>query len=212
VRVKTKDQLMAALAERTGLERRECTAVYDALVALVETHITDGVSLPGLCRFRLVDRAARYRRNPHTGQRFLIKPHKALTVRVPRAVRARLAPLPTDCRVPAPESEPAAPTAPAMAAQPTVEWVIFACRACGAQLEASQDLRGRQAVCPACHTAVTVPLAPPAPAVESALGPATPGADTSEASSTTMRIELPDLLDTRPLRPRKFVVPRYRSP
>ena len=210
--MKTKIQLVTALAERTGLARRDCAAVYDALVALVAAHVAAGVSLPGLCRFRLVDRAACYRRDPRTGQRFLVKAHKALAVRVPRAVRARLAPLPPDCRVPATEETPAAPTAPTVEAQPAVEWVTFACRACGSQLEASQDLRGRQAVCPACRGAVIVPLATPSPAVAPAPGPATPGADTREVSSTTMRIELPALPDARPLRPRKFVVPRYRSP
>jgi DNA-binding protein HU-beta len=216
--LKTKAQLIAALAERTGLTRRDCARAYDALVALVETHAAEGVNLPGLCRFRIVDRKARTVRDPRTGQRFLVKAHKAVTVRVPKAVRLRLAPLPPDCRVPAPE--PAAPPpppapAPALAAAPTV-WVTFACRACGTGLEASADMRGQRAICPACKAAVLVPLAtePVAPAATPSPVPPTPGAPAPEPHdlrSTTMRIELPDLGGAPGARPRKFVVPRYRG-
>jgi DNA-binding protein HU-beta len=203
--LKTRAQLIAALAEQTGLPRDECARAYDALVALVEAHAAEGISLPGLCRFRIVDRAARFRRDPRSGQRFLIKAHKALTVRVSRAARARLSPLPPDCRVPAPAPEGA----------PAVEWVTFACGACGATLEASADMRGRRAVCPACHTGVAVPPAAEVPATDSAAPSAAPtpaAAEACDQRSTTMRIELPDVQELRPLRPRRFVVPRHQGP
>ena len=200
--LKTKAQLIAALAERTGLTRRECARAYDALVALVGADAAEGVNLPGLCRFRIVDRAARYTRDPRSGQRFLMKAHKALTVRVSRAARARLAPLPPDCRVPAPEGAAAA------------GWVTFACTACGAPLEASTDMRGQRAACPACSAGVTVPLAAETSAASIAAPPTAraPAAEARDLRSTTMRIELPNLPEPGHLRPRKLVVPRHRSP
>jgi len=215
--LKTNAQLIAALAEQTGMAKRDCARAYEALVALVETHAAEGVNLPGLCRFRIVERAARTMRDPRTGQRFLVRAHKALTVRVPRTVRARLAPLPPDCRVPAPEAPPAPAPVPPRAPAPAPEWVTFPCRACGTGLEASADMRGQRAVCPACKAAVTVPLAAETPAPFVAAPPAgsAPSAAAPEAHdlrSTTMRIELPDLADPHHLRPRKFVVPRPRGP
>ena len=197
--LKTKAQLVRAMAEGSGLTRSECGRAYNALVALIYSHAAEGASLPGLCRFRVVERAERRVRNPRSGQKFLLKAHKALVVKLSKTARSRIAPLPPDCRVPVTEEAPAA------------QWIVFGCRACGTQLEASADMRGREAVCPGCGAAVTVPLS----AEPSAAGPvspatAAPTATMRDLRAATIRIELPEVQTSPNLRPRKFAIPRRR--
>lgn len=91
----TKAKLIAAIAEETGLSRREVLAVFDSLTGLMHRHLkkrgAGEFTLPGLAKFKVsVRKATRARkmRNPATGEEMVVaaKPARRM-VRI-RALKA----------------------------------------------------------------------------------------------------------------------------
>lgn len=86
----TKAQLLSALAEETGLSKRDVTTVLEGLRDLMYRHLKPrgaGVfTLPGLAKFRVVKKKATKERkgvNPRTGEEITIAAKPASrTVRV----------------------------------------------------------------------------------------------------------------------------------
>ena len=83
----SKSQILAALAERTGLARKQVSQVLDELALLIERHIkprgAGEFKLPGLLKIRTVrKKATRARKgiNPFTGEEIMIKAKPARTV------------------------------------------------------------------------------------------------------------------------------------
>jgi DNA-binding protein HU-beta len=66
----TRTQVIEALAERTGTEKKEAKQFLEALTALVEDEMRNGgeVPLKGLGKFKVQNRKARVGRNPLTGE------------------------------------------------------------------------------------------------------------------------------------------------
>jgi DNA-binding protein HU-beta len=66
----TRTQVIEALAERTGTEKKEAKQFLEALTALVENEMRNGgeVPLKGLGKFKVQNRKARVGRNPLTGE------------------------------------------------------------------------------------------------------------------------------------------------
>lgn len=66
----TKSQLVAALAESSGLDKAAANRALDALADIVTREVASGgaVSLPGLGKFACRDRPEREVRNPSTGE------------------------------------------------------------------------------------------------------------------------------------------------
>ena len=86
----TKTQIYNEIAENTELSRKQVSAVFDELEALIERHIKKRAvgefTLPGLLKIRSVKRPATKRRlgrNPATGEEIWIGPK-------PASIRARL--------------------------------------------------------------------------------------------------------------------------
>ena len=66
----TKAELVAAMAERTGLNRTQAKDALEAFIASVTTSLKTGqdVRLVGFGTFKAVKRAAGMARNPRTGE------------------------------------------------------------------------------------------------------------------------------------------------
>ena len=81
----TKAQLVSALAEATGGNRKAASAVLDALAGIITRTVSEGgsVTLPGVGRFLCRERPERMARNPATGE----------MVKVPAKRVARITPL-----------------------------------------------------------------------------------------------------------------------
>jgi nucleoid DNA-binding protein len=66
----TKEELVAAISARTGLNRRSSEDALEAALGTIADAVRDGdkVTLSGFGNFLLVDRAPRKARNPKTGE------------------------------------------------------------------------------------------------------------------------------------------------
>ncbi len=93
----TKAQLMKAIAETTGLARKDVVAVFEALNDLIHRHLkkrsAGEFTLPGVCKFKVAMRPATKARkgiNPFTKEEIQIaaKPaRRAVRVRPVKAVK-----------------------------------------------------------------------------------------------------------------------------
>lgn len=86
----TKSQIQAALAEKTGLAKKDVAQVLDELAALAISEAKNGFALLGLGKLVLVDRAARMGRNPATGETIQIPAKKVVKFRVSSACKQAL--------------------------------------------------------------------------------------------------------------------------
>ena len=74
----TKKELINAVAEKTGLKKKDAEAAVAAVVATVGETLAKGekVQLIGFGTFEVKERAAHEGRNPHTGKKIKIKASK----------------------------------------------------------------------------------------------------------------------------------------
>jgi DNA-binding protein HU-beta len=65
----TKNELIAAVAEKTGIGKNEAAAAIEATFDVITAALKDGaeVKIMGFGNFRVADRAAREGRDPRTG-------------------------------------------------------------------------------------------------------------------------------------------------
>lgn len=73
-----KAELISAVAEKSGLTKKDANAVLTAIIDTVETSLKNGdsVQIMGFGTFEVRDRAARKGRNPQTGEEIEIKASK----------------------------------------------------------------------------------------------------------------------------------------
>ena len=85
----TKSQVLATLAEKTGMSKKDITSFMEALTALAygETRSAGEFTLPGLGKLVKKDRAARMGRNPATGAQIQIPAKTVLKFRVAKAAK-----------------------------------------------------------------------------------------------------------------------------
>ena len=84
---KTKTQIIAALAEDTGLSKKEVISVIDSMVQMAYTEAKVGFTIPGLGKLVVVNRKARDGRNPATGEKIRIPAKKVLKFRIAKAAK-----------------------------------------------------------------------------------------------------------------------------
>jgi DNA-binding protein HU-beta len=100
-------------------------------------------------------------------------------------------------QVPEKKAVPETPPTPRRANAPVSDFILFSCKACHQEIEAPTDMLGMDVECPACGTALTVPLpnSQPAPSLQPAPATASSSADSPKGnrSSMTIRIDLSDL-------------------
>lgn len=84
---KTKTQIIAALAEDTGMTKKDVTAVIESMVQMAYKEAKVGFTIPGLGKLVVVNRKARDGRNPATGEKIRIPAKKVLKFRIAKAAK-----------------------------------------------------------------------------------------------------------------------------
>lgn len=87
--IKTKAQIVAALAAKAEISKKQAAAVLDELVVIAYKGAKEktGFTLPGLGKLILVQRKARMGHNPATGETIKIPAKKVLKFRVAKAAK-----------------------------------------------------------------------------------------------------------------------------
>ncbi len=88
-----KAELVAAMAEKSGLSKKSAEAALNALTAAVEDALKDGdkVQLVGFGTFETRTRAARTGRNPQTGAEIKIAASKSPAFKAGKALKDAIA-------------------------------------------------------------------------------------------------------------------------
>jgi DNA-binding protein HU-beta len=83
----TKSQIAAAIAEKTGVTKKNAVEILDYLADLAYKNAKNTFTLPGLGKLVLVNRKARIGRNPATGESIKIAAKKVVKFRVAKAAK-----------------------------------------------------------------------------------------------------------------------------
>ncbi len=85
----TKTQLVAALAEEMGADKKTASAALDAVTAIVTREVSGGgaVTLPGIGKVFCRARPERLVRNPATGEQITKPADKAVKVTIAKALK-----------------------------------------------------------------------------------------------------------------------------
>ena len=91
---RTKSEIIAALAEAGGIEKKQAVAIYEKLleIAYVGAKNPEGVTLPGLGKLIKQKRPARMGRNPATGETIKIKAKTVVKFRIAKACKDAIVP------------------------------------------------------------------------------------------------------------------------
>jgi len=83
----TKAQIVASLAETTGLSKKDVQGALGALADLAYKEAKSGFTVPGLGKLVVVNRKARMGRNPATGAQIKIPAKRVLKFRIAKAAK-----------------------------------------------------------------------------------------------------------------------------
>ena len=83
----TKSQIVAELADKSGLTKTAAAQILEIIAQLAYTNANNTFTLPGLGKLVLVDRKARMGRNPATGETIQIKAKRVVKFRVAKAAK-----------------------------------------------------------------------------------------------------------------------------
>lgn len=88
----TKNELISAIAENTGLKKKDVGAVIDTLTGVVTDALVAGdkVALPGLCTFETVDvkeKTGIIAMGEKKGQQYVTPAHKAPRLKVNKSLK-----------------------------------------------------------------------------------------------------------------------------
>jgi DNA-binding protein HU-beta len=85
----TKSQLVAAIADAMGSDKKTATAALDALAAVVTKEVTGGgaVAIPGIGKIVCRSRPERTVRNPATGETMTKPADKVIKVAVAKSLK-----------------------------------------------------------------------------------------------------------------------------
>jgi DNA-binding protein HU-beta len=85
----TKTDLIAQVAEKTSLTKKDSAAAIDAVFDSIAATLTqgDGLSLTGFGSFAVAERATKEGRNPKTGEKMAIAASKAVKFKTGKALK-----------------------------------------------------------------------------------------------------------------------------
>ncbi len=85
----TKTQLVAALAEEMGEDKKTASAALDAVVAIITKEVSEGgaVTLPGVGKIYCRERPERMVRNPATGEQIKKEADKVVKMTIAKALK-----------------------------------------------------------------------------------------------------------------------------
>ena len=86
-KAKTKSQIIAEVAEKMGVSKKQAKAGIEALVLMAYKNAKDGFTIPGLGKLVKVNRKARMGRNPATGETIQIPAKTVLKFRIAKAAK-----------------------------------------------------------------------------------------------------------------------------
>jgi len=89
----TKGKTIEALAEETGLSKKDVTNVLAALTELSYAQAAVGFTIPGMGKLVVQSRKARKGRNPKTGETIKIPAKKVLKFRIAKAAKDAITPV-----------------------------------------------------------------------------------------------------------------------
>lgn len=84
---KTKSQIVAEVAEKAEISKKQAAAAIEALVNLAYQGAKDGFTIPGLGKLVKRNRKARMGRNPATGATIKIPAKTVLKFRIAKAAK-----------------------------------------------------------------------------------------------------------------------------
>lgn len=88
----TKTQIVAKLAEKAGITKKQTGEVLAGLVELAYKEAKSGFTIAGLGKLVVVARKARTGRNPATGETIKIPAKKVLKFRIAKAAKDAITP------------------------------------------------------------------------------------------------------------------------
>ncbi|MCK4711406.1 MAG: HU family DNA-binding protein [Marinosulfonomonas sp.] len=85
----TKTQLVAALAEEMGVDKKSANGALDAIIAIITREVSGGgaVTLPGVGKIYCRDRPARMVRNPATGEQISKEADRVVKMTIAKALK-----------------------------------------------------------------------------------------------------------------------------
>ncbi len=85
----TKTQLVAALAEEMGTDKKSANAALEAITTLITREVSAGgaVTLPGVGKIYCRERPERQVRNPATGETFTKEADKVVKMTIAKALK-----------------------------------------------------------------------------------------------------------------------------
>ena len=83
----TKSQIIAGLAEKCEITKKQAAAALEALVCMAYKGAAEGFTVPGLGKLVVVRRKARMGRNPATGEAIKIKASKKVAFRAAKELK-----------------------------------------------------------------------------------------------------------------------------
>ena len=85
----TKTQLVSALADEMGSDKKSANAALDALIGIITKEVSNGgaVTLPGVGKIYCRERPARMVRNPATGEQIQKPADKVVKMTIAKALK-----------------------------------------------------------------------------------------------------------------------------
>ena len=83
----SKSQLAAAIAEKAAISKKQAVEILDHIAQLAYKNAKDTLTLPGIGKLVLRNRAARLGRNPKTGETIQIPAKRVVKFRVAKAAK-----------------------------------------------------------------------------------------------------------------------------
>lgn len=85
----TKTQLVAALAEEMGADKKAAGVALDAIVGVISKEVSNGgaVTIPGIGKFYCRERPERMVRNPQTGEQIKKEADKVVKVTIAKPLK-----------------------------------------------------------------------------------------------------------------------------
>ncbi len=85
----TKTQLVAALADEMGTDKKAASGALDAIIAVITREVSGGgaVTLPGVGKIYCRERPARMVRNPATGEQIHKEADKVVKMTIAKALK-----------------------------------------------------------------------------------------------------------------------------
>lgn len=86
-KAKTKSQIVAELADKTGLSKKQIGEVLGALTELAYKEAKNGFTIPGIGKLVIANRKARMARNPATGATIKVPAKRVLKFRIAKQAK-----------------------------------------------------------------------------------------------------------------------------